>query len=587
MAISVQVKKSGVPLRQQPFVDGTPWRVIDFFCGAGGFSEGFRRAGFQVIKGIDNWKPAMATHNANYKLTDMPKNVLDFENIQEIEELPDSELIIGSPPCVFFSLANRGGTGDKNLGIRLIEAFYRVIAVKKHQPHSILKAWLMENVPNSQNFIKENYSFCDLKLTNWALEHQLDPNMIALRAKENGAVLSAQDYGACQVRRRFVCGEITTDGQFPKPEISTNTPISLNTFFKDFPEPLSPISLNTLIHDPSFPDEVVAASDLHDHFYDTGVYEVEWRKARDLKVNHPYMGVMSFPDNRDKPSRTVMATRSSSTREAILYKSELVRTGDGEYRTPTLREAACIMGFPLTHQFFGDENSKWRQVGNAVCVQLSYALAVGIKRILGIRLEEPFVIQPDFARMKYLDDWSVKQFNAPPKRSSRALFRFHAIKKANMTVDLTNKIEQKIGDWGVVIHCGTGRGYKSVEVTREIREAAYKFIVEECPAVIQALKTIKGLHRYSNVVLNEKNATYGYTSHDCEHPFRVVEQIGQIITQELDYQDQNRIIDVSNSTLQQVKTQIPLSQLISIYAESVIIYGYKQDYNNIVDEEER
>lgn len=35
--------------------------VIDFFCGAGGFSEGFRQQGFEIIQGYDNWKPAIDT----------------------------------------------------------------------------------------------------------------------------------------------------------------------------------------------------------------------------------------------------------------------------------------------------------------------------------------------------------------------------------------------------------------------------------------------------------------------------------------------------------------------------------------------
>jgi site-specific DNA-cytosine methylase len=39
--------------------------VIDTFCGAGGFSEGFRQAGFDVVMGIDNWRPACDTHETN------------------------------------------------------------------------------------------------------------------------------------------------------------------------------------------------------------------------------------------------------------------------------------------------------------------------------------------------------------------------------------------------------------------------------------------------------------------------------------------------------------------------------------------
>jgi DNA (cytosine-5)-methyltransferase 1 len=39
--------------------------VIDLFCGAGGFSEGFHMAGYDVVYGIDNWNPACETHTFN------------------------------------------------------------------------------------------------------------------------------------------------------------------------------------------------------------------------------------------------------------------------------------------------------------------------------------------------------------------------------------------------------------------------------------------------------------------------------------------------------------------------------------------
>ncbi|HEM3600840.1 TPA: DNA cytosine methyltransferase, partial [Streptococcus suis] len=87
--------------------------VIDFFCGAGGFSEGFRRAGYDVVMGIDSWEPAIKTHNFNHNLNDVTKSVLDFEDIKEIEKLPDTDVIIGSPPCQLFSISNRGGNAEK------------------------------------------------------------------------------------------------------------------------------------------------------------------------------------------------------------------------------------------------------------------------------------------------------------------------------------------------------------------------------------------------------------------------------------------------------------------------------------------
>jgi DNA (cytosine-5)-methyltransferase 1 len=77
--------------------------VIDFFCGAGGFSEGFRQMGFEILQGYDHWKPAVDTYNHNFNLECEVTNILDFkDSIEAIENLPNTDVIIGSPPCIEF-----------------------------------------------------------------------------------------------------------------------------------------------------------------------------------------------------------------------------------------------------------------------------------------------------------------------------------------------------------------------------------------------------------------------------------------------------------------------------------------------------
>ncbi len=79
--------------------------VIDFFCGAGGFSEGFRQKGFRVLKGYDNWQPAIDTFNHNFESDSTVKNILDFkDSIEEIDLLPNTDIIIGSVHCRIGSL---------------------------------------------------------------------------------------------------------------------------------------------------------------------------------------------------------------------------------------------------------------------------------------------------------------------------------------------------------------------------------------------------------------------------------------------------------------------------------------------------
>ena len=61
--------------------------VIDFFCGAGGFSEGFKQQGYEIIAGYVHWKPAVETFNHNFSTNSEVKNILVFkESIEEINK---------------------------------------------------------------------------------------------------------------------------------------------------------------------------------------------------------------------------------------------------------------------------------------------------------------------------------------------------------------------------------------------------------------------------------------------------------------------------------------------------------------------
>ncbi|MEO6327489.1 MAG: DNA cytosine methyltransferase [Ginsengibacter sp.] len=326
--------------------------VIDFFCGGGGFSEGFRQQGFEIVAGYDHWKPAIETYCHNFGIgKGILKDIKAFKtSIKEIEDLPDTDVILGSPPCVTFSSSNISGQANKESGIELTQIFLRIIAIKKWKKGSNLKAWFMENVPSSIKHLGKEYTFDELGLGDWATQNQIGKSKIAIRLEGNQEIINSADYGCVQSRERVIAGEIIKRKKLiiPKPTHSSSNVqndiekwVPLKAVIKKLPKITCSRSTRKII-DPNYPSLSIQLDKLSDHFYDTGLFECEWKQSKFLKVNHPYMGKMSFPENIDKPSRTITATKIGTSREALIYKSEHNRSGDGEYRTPKIREARII-----------------------------------------------------------------------------------------------------------------------------------------------------------------------------------------------------------------------------------------------------
>ena len=558
--------------------------VIDFFCGAGGFSEGFKQLNFDILLGVDYWQPAIDTFNHNFDKDFKTKNVLDFgTSIEEIDSLPDSDVIIGSPPCVSFSSSNKSGKADKSLGVQLTETFLRIVAVKKFQPNSTLKAWFMENVVNSKRYLQPSYTFNDLKLTDWAKKHRISPNKIAIVLDENSHIINSADYGSIQSRKRVISGEIIKLGKLVLPNVtnkSSETPGTLPNhrsirILKDgFPSPFEDKS-DKLVNDPIYNFQL-EQSKITDHFYDTGIYESDWQNSKFLKTNHPYMGKMSFPENIDKPSRTITATKIANSRESLIYLSEVQRKGNGEYRSPTVREAASIMGFPITYQFIGSENTKWRLVGNAVCPAVSRAFATLVKKNLqptNTDLSIVITTNPNLINVNNLNSYKLKAFDKPPLKNKGSRFRRHPFKTGNITVALSNyDIENNsktVGKWRVTSFYGTGEGFG----IKSYKENYYRQLE---PIIKENYSDGKDFIHYINNGFSEKIASKEilqkmYESHTpigkYLEPTKLVEEVAEII---------NRFNkDCKDYTQGRLKIfpkkVIPKNQLYALYALNKII----------------
>jgi len=144
---------------------------IDLFCGAGGFSEGLRQAGHECILAVDSWDTALETHKINHPDAEhWCRDVMEIDR----DELPNADILIGSPPCQGFSQVNLHR--DKEPDTTLIEKFLELA-----ENYDI---FVGENVPGVRKLLKI-YISKDIKIQ----------------------VLNASDFGMYHRRTRIFFGK--------------------------------------------------------------------------------------------------------------------------------------------------------------------------------------------------------------------------------------------------------------------------------------------------------------------------------------------------------------------------------------------
>lgn len=115
--------------------------IVSLFSGAGGLDLGFEKAGFKTIWANEFDPKIWETFETNF-----PNTTLDRRSIVKInaEEIPDTDGIIGGPPCQSWSEAGAGRGINDSRG-KLFYDYIRILEIK--QP----KFFLVENVPGILN----------------------------------------------------------------------------------------------------------------------------------------------------------------------------------------------------------------------------------------------------------------------------------------------------------------------------------------------------------------------------------------------------------------------------------------------------
>ncbi len=295
-------------------------KVVDLFCGCGGLSLGFEKAGMKVVAGFDNWADAIDVYRNNFSHSAIRTDLSNVETSVDIIRPFVPDMIIGGPPCQDFSSA--GKRNENNGHGNLTVCFAQIVS-------EIMPQWfVMENV---ERILKSQ---------------KLQDALSIFRAAGYGLTYTILDAALCGVpqrRRRFVMiGKLYAKDNFMK---------------------------DTLL------------SNLADHEMTVAEY---FGNKLDIKYyyRHPRSYARRGIFSTDEPSATIRGVNRPIPRGYTLHSSDPVKSLDG-IRPLTSRERSMIQTFPENFDFRGTKTNVEQMIGNAVPVNLGYYIADAIFRYSG------------------------------------------------------------------------------------------------------------------------------------------------------------------------------------------------------------
>ncbi len=330
------------------------YSTIELFAGAGGLALGVEKAGFHTIGLVEFDKDAVATlrlNRPNWRvLQEDIANIscLDLEEYFGIKK-GELDLLSGGAPCQAFSYAG------KRLGLEDARGtlfYHYAIFLQKLQP----KMFLFENVRGLLTHDKgRTYEtiITIFEQAGYTIQKE---------------VLNAWDYGNAQKRERLITIGIRND--------------LLDKVHYQFPEPheYKPVLRDVLLDCPKGPG--VPYGEKKRKIFELVPPGGYWRDI-DPEIAKEYMkscwdmeggrtGILRRM-SLDEPSLAVLTSPSQKQTE---------RCHPLEARPFTVRENARCQSFPDDWQFCGNVSSQYKQVGNAVPVNLAYDIAKEIHKAL-------------------------------------------------------------------------------------------------------------------------------------------------------------------------------------------------------------
>jgi len=294
-------------------------KIVDLFCGCGGFSLGFQNAGFEIVAAYDKWQAALSVYQKNFE---HECKMLDLSNVEDcVAEIESKhpDMIIGGPPCQDFSSA---GKRDEDNGRGDLTGNYAQI-INRIRP----KWFVMENVERITKTKKLIDAKKIFKEAGYGLSWQ---------------VLDASKCGVPQKRKRFfMIGKLHEQDDFMVPFLQSG---------------LSKTSMT-----------------LREYFGDSLGVEYYYRHPR----SYARRGIFSI----DEPSPTVRGVNRPMPKGYEIHDNDPIKSKEG-IRALTTIERSYIQTFPKTFKFEGSKTELEQMIGNAVPVKLAEYVATSIKKYL-------------------------------------------------------------------------------------------------------------------------------------------------------------------------------------------------------------
>lgn len=295
------------------------YTVVSLFSGAGGMDIGFHLEGFETIWANDFDKDSCETHKkwSGAHVVHGP-----IENVN-LDTIPGADVVLGGFPCQGFSLAGPRKVDDKR------NTLYRnfVAVIEKVKP----KSFIAENVKGI------------LTLGGGEIIKVIIQEFSDKGYNVQFKLLNAADYGVPEDRFRVIMVGIRKDldSKFLYPTPSSKK-ITLSRALANFPEPE-----DGEILEGGFSPRFMSRNRLRK--WDQQAFTV--------------------------PAMAKQVTLHPSSPEMIKINKDLWKFGEGRTRRLSWKEAAVVQTFPDKMDFVGNLVSKYKQIGNAVPVNLARAVA--------------------------------------------------------------------------------------------------------------------------------------------------------------------------------------------------------------------